>query len=315
MLPEALRPEITHQFLHKYGTTLAVRGLVDHQALSDEVDHLQVLKQQTIQNFGFEWNEYARFGWDDAVYNQQYEESVFRRKSLLVPQEVAGKLVLDAGCGNGRYTYWAERYGGRVIGIDLGDGVESAGQNTAELSDIQIVQADIFNLPFVDRTFDVIFSIGVLMHTGDARKATACLHQKLKPGGSLTIHLYGRGNWCYEFIDRILRKKTTKMSIPALQNFAAKAFQLRQRLDQLRLTSLINRFVRIDSHSHSIFDWYAAPIATHHTYHEAKQWFEQLGLTVVLTNDEKTKPHVLKRLLRPLVGGPTTVTVKGISTL
>jgi SAM-dependent methyltransferase len=315
MLPEALRSELTRQFVHTYGAVLAARGLVALQTSDSGIDHLQALKQQTIENFGFEWTEYARFGWDDRRYNLQYEESVFRRKSLLFPQEVAGKLVLDAGCGNGRYTYWAKQYGGRVIGIDLGDGVESASRNTADLHDVQIVQADLFNLPFADGTFDVIFSIGVLMHTGDACKATARLIQKLKPGGSLTVHMYGKGNWIYEFVDRVLRKQTTKMSIPELQTFTARAFRLRQYLDCLHLASLTNRFVRLESHPHIIFDWYAAPIATHHTYREAETWFQQGGLTVTLTNEHKTTPHVLKRLLRSLVSSPTTVTVKGVSAL
>jgi SAM-dependent methyltransferase/uncharacterized protein YbaR (Trm112 family) len=315
MLPEALRSEITQQFVHEYGAALAVRGLMDYQASDAEVDSLQGLKQQTMQNFGFEWIEYARFGWDDATYSLQYEESVFRRKSLLSPTDIAGKLVLDAGCGNGRYTYWANQYGGRVIGIDLGEGVESASRNTTDLANVQIVQADIFNLPFANGIFDVIFSIGVLMHTGDAHKATACLSQKLKPEGSLTVHMYGKGNPIYEFVDRILRDKTTRMSIPDLQVLTAKAFRLRQWLDRYRLANMVNRFIRLGPHPHIIFDWYAAPIATHHTYTETKEWFAQLDLAVTSTNEEKTKPHVLKRLLRPLVGGQPTVTVKGVSKL
>jgi SAM-dependent methyltransferase len=299
--------------VHDYGSPLAARGLVHCPEGNGEVDHLQVLKQQTIQNFGFEWIEYARFGWDDVNYSLQYEENMFRRKSLLGPTEVAGKLVLDAGCGNGRYTYWANQYGGRVIGIDLGDGVESASQNTADMPDVQIIQTDIFNLPFADGTFDIIFSIGVLMHTGDARKATACLRHKLKPGGSLSVHMYGKGNMIYEFVDQALRKKTTKMSIPKLQAFTNRAFLLRQQLERWHLANVVNRFVRLGPHPHIIFDWYAAPIATHHTYDETKGWFEQLNLSVTMTNEGKTTPHVLKTLLRPLVGGPTVVTVKGVA--
>jgi hypothetical protein len=91
MLPEALRSELTRQFVHTYGAVLAARGLVALQTSDSGIDHLQALKQQTIENFGFEWTEYARFGWDDRRYNLQYEEGVFRRKSLLFPQEVAGK--------------------------------------------------------------------------------------------------------------------------------------------------------------------------------------------------------------------------------
>jgi SAM-dependent methyltransferase len=314
MVPEELRPELTIEFLNEY------EGLFDQHLGSSPVrsraalDSLIGLKQHTIRNFGFEWIEYARFGWDDPVYNIQMEEAVFRRKSLLVPEELRGKLVLDGGCGNGRYTYWAAQHGARVIGVDLGDGVESASQNTVSLPEVQIVQADLFNLPFADQTFDAIFSIGVLMHTGDARRATQCLAGKLQPGGSLTVHLYGTGNLIYEGVDAWLRRRTTRLTIPELQAFTKRAFQLRRGLERVRLAGIVERFVRLDPHPHCIFDWYAAPIATHHTYSQVRQWYRDLGLRVVATNETRhpLKARV-KQLTHPFLGRPKTITVKGVA--
>jgi len=314
MLPESLRLELTHQFVHEHRAALVSDGLIQESGF-DRADDLHSLKQHTIQNFGFEWLEYARFGWDDPVYNIQREERVFRGKSLLSPEDIKSKLVLDAGCGNGRYSYWAAKYGAQVIGVDLGDGVESAAQNTVELPDVQVVQGDIFNLPFADQTFDVIFSIGVLMHTGDARRATGCLAKTLKSGGSLTIHVYGKGNPVYEFVDRILRNRTTRMSIPELQRFTAKAYQGRRQLERWHVAGLVERFVRLDPHPHCIFDWYAAPIATHHTYAEVTSWFSELGLEIVKTNAGSLSSSLMKRVLHPLFQGPSTVTVRGISTI
>lgn len=46
-----------------------------------------------------------------------------------------------------------------------------------------------------EHTIDIIFSIGVRMHTGDAHKAAASLATKLKGGGSLSLRLYGQGNF------------------------------------------------------------------------------------------------------------------------
>ncbi len=101
MLPEGLRIELTKQFMREHHAPLSKLGLIN-TANADHNDDLHELKQRTIQNFGFEWLEYARFGWDDPVYNIQREEKVFRYKSLLEPKDISGKLVLDAGCGNGR---------------------------------------------------------------------------------------------------------------------------------------------------------------------------------------------------------------------
>jgi SAM-dependent methyltransferase/uncharacterized protein YbaR (Trm112 family) len=309
MLPPELRQELTGTFVQQFRSELAKLGVRLEGDIPPPDDPLRGLKHHTIRNFGFEWIEYARFGWDDPVYNLAYEEEVFRRKALLGPDELQGKLVLDAGCGNGRYSYWAARYGARVFGVDLGDGVESAATNTRDLPDVQIVQGDIFRLPFAERTFDAAFSIGVLMHTGNARQATASLAKLVRPGGSLTVHLYGKGSVVYEVVDRLLREWTTRLSVDRLQSMTRRLYHTRKVLERVRLETFANRFVRIGSHPHIIFDWYAAPIATHHTYPEVHGWFEDMGLTVVRSNAEKVVP-LKRRVLRPLCGLPDVVTVQ-----
>lgn len=310
MLREPLRSERFPGFLHAHRARIPV-GVAQRHSQYEPTDPLDSVEQDNIRNFGFEWTAYARFGWDDPVYNIEREESIFRRKTLLGPDDLQGKLVLDAGCGNGRYSYWAARYGGRVVGVDLGDGVDSAARNTAGM-DVQIVQGDIFALPFADASFDVEFAIGVLMHTGDPLRATACLASKLRPGGSSSIHVYGRGNVIYELVDRALRRRTTRMSLRELQRLTDRLFRLRRILEAARLARAVSRFVRIDPHPHCIFDWYAAPVATHHTYREVCGWLRENGLDLVETKESLwTSQPLLKRLLRPLVGPPITVTVRG----
>src|SRR3990167_3209856 len=119
LIAEKFRRDITSEFVKIFESELAPMNILSsEQTLSS--DHLTTLKENTIKSFGYEWNKYDRFGWDDQTYNLAWEETVFQNKSLLKPDEVKNKLVLDAGCGNGRYSYWAAQYGGKVIGIDLG---------------------------------------------------------------------------------------------------------------------------------------------------------------------------------------------------
>jgi SAM-dependent methyltransferase/uncharacterized protein YbaR (Trm112 family) len=309
MLPPDLRQELTDAFVREFRPKLEASGIALAPAAQAD-DPLGGLKRHTIRNFGFEWLEYARFGWDDPVHNIGYEEALFRRKALLERDEIRGKLVLDAGCGNGRYTHWAAQYGARVVGVDLGDGVESAAANTREQANVQIVQGDIFRLPFAAGTFDAIFSIGVLMHTGNAKRATATLARLVRPGGTVTVHLYGKGNVIYEAVDWSLRQWTTRLSIERLQGVTRKFFGARKALERVHLDGLANRFIRIGAHPHIIFDWYAAPIATHHTYPEVLAWFAEMQVPVVRTNDSPSAP-LGRRLLRPLLGAPGVVTVKG----
>lgn len=314
LLPQSLRYELTRSFAKRHAAILAELGLAGSEPpLSPASDGpLGELKRSTQRNFGFEWTEYARHGWDDAKYDLQFEQAVFASKSLLVPEDVGGRLVLDAGCGNGRYSHWAGRYGGRVIGVDLTQAVDAAFANTRELENIAIVQADLFQLPFAPCVFDVIFSIGVLMHTGDAGRAFASLKRHLREGGTMTVHLYGAGNRIYEKVDALIRRRTTKMSVAQLQRFTARAHAVARILDVAGMRQFVSSFVRLDEHPHCIFDWYAAPIATHHSYPEVLRWFEEEGISVVATNERVRSSQPLKRIVMHAVRFPWPVTVRGI---
>jgi SAM-dependent methyltransferase len=105
------------------------------------------------------------------------------------PEFFRGKKVLDAGCGNGRFAYYAAKYGAEVWAIDLGPAVEVARHNTESVN-VHAVQADLHNPPFAFESFDFIYSIGVLHHLPDPEIAFRNLLRFLKPGGEVQIYLY-----------------------------------------------------------------------------------------------------------------------------
>ncbi|MBN8129440.1 methyltransferase domain-containing protein, partial [Vibrio vulnificus] len=78
-------------------------------------------------------------------------------------------------------------------GIDLGAGVESAFALTRNLPNAHIVQCDIFKLP-LKRAFDYAFTVGVLHHTPDPKKAFLSLAGKVKAGGHISAWVYGAEN-------------------------------------------------------------------------------------------------------------------------
>ena len=317
LVPPDLRQEATLEFRRRFETKLRAMGLdgdstADSTPRPSSTDGLSGVKAHTLQNFGFEWTRYSRHGWDDPKYNIASEEEVFRYKSLVEPSEFAGKLVLDAGCGNGRYTYWATRYGGRVIGVDLTLAVDAAFQNTRDVESAGIVQADLFHLPFRAEAFDVAFSIGVLMHTGDAHGAFLSVARHLRKGGSFTAHLYGVGNAVYEWMDRTIRERTTRLSIPELRTLTGRLYRIARWTDRIGLRSVVTCFVRLDDHPHCIFDWYAAPVASHHTYAEVEQWYAEAGFRVERTNRSFASSVPVKRFVMRLLRYPWPVTVRGV---
>jgi SAM-dependent methyltransferase len=296
----------------KYPVTGGVPRLLAN--LSD--DELAGLKQKTIEYFGYEWTEWSRYGWTDGDRPTDDEHKIFLAKTLLGPGELAGKIALDAGCGNGRYTYWASEGGAEVIAIDLGPAVDSAFRNVGARPNVHVVQGDLFHPPIRTGVLDVVFSIGVLMHTGDARRATAALALLLKPGGSLTVHLYHRGNPVYELNDALLRAVTTRMPIPALQRLSDGMSRVGLALDRLRLLGYANLLLRLHTDITGNFDWYAAPIATHHTYPEVFRWFAELGLEPVGDNRARwlgAAPAVgLREKLGRLAWRDWALTVRGL---
>ncbi len=113
-------------------------------------------------SFGRQWNRYD-------VARHEEDEATFRVKTGVAPAELAGKLVLDAGCGGGRYSRLLGSHGATVIGVDLSAAVEKARSLCADLPEVQIIQADLLDLPLADAAFDMVYSIGVLHHTPNPR--------------------------------------------------------------------------------------------------------------------------------------------------
>ena len=137
---------------------------------------------ETALSFGYEWNRFPE------MYDE-WERQFLDYMQPHGPEFFRGKKVLDAGCGNGRFAYYAGKYGAEVWAIDLGSAVEVARRNTESVN-AQVVQADLHNPPFALESFDFIYSIGVLHHLPDPEVAFRNLLRFLKPGGEVQIYLY-----------------------------------------------------------------------------------------------------------------------------
>jgi SAM-dependent methyltransferase/uncharacterized protein YbaR (Trm112 family) len=144
---------------------------------------------QYVGSFSYEWNRWNKVQLDIANGRRESEET-FAEKTGFTPVELEGKLVLDVGCGAGRFLDVASRWGANVVGVDLSFAVEASQQNVGSRPNVSVIQADVFRLPFRPGTFDAIFSIGVLHHTRDTREAFLQLPKLLKPGGDMAVWLY-----------------------------------------------------------------------------------------------------------------------------
>ncbi len=104
----------------------------------------------------------------------------------------AGSTVLEAGCGVGAQTVTlaAGSPGARVTSIDVSaESVAEARRRVgaAGLADVEVRQADIFDLPFPAGSFDHVFVCFVLEHLARPVDALAILRGQLRPGGTITV--------------------------------------------------------------------------------------------------------------------------------
>lgn len=250
---------------------------------------LRALQDATGRNFGFEWKRWNAFGWGDEV-SMEKTRKIFDYKVLFTPAELAGKLVLDAGCGNGRYAAVASEYGGEVVGVDLSEAVDVAWENTKTDPKMHLIQGDLHKLPFKKNVFDFVFSNGVLMHTGDARRVFLSIASHLKDDGVISAHLYHKGNLFYEFNDWWLRAVTTRLPLAWAYAFSRALAGVAKKLPKKFVYYFLNIFIRIEPHAHYVFDWYTAPIATHHTYPEVYRWLGEAGLNLVADHNATRYP-------------------------
>lgn len=254
------------------------------------------ISEKTKNYFGFQWDYFKEWGFipDEQVEAHKKSEvyggtvaarkSAFDKKCRMAAEDLSlEKIVLDAGCGNGRYTYEAASRGDAlVIGVDIGYGsVMSAYENNMENPNVLILQASLLELPFKNGVLDSCFSNGVLMHTGNARQAFKEIARCVKPAGVLVAHVYHRMNPFWELNDFCIRMITTRLSIEKNLVLAGFLASLARKFDRSpKLLKRINYFVRLLPTQTHMFDWYSAPVASHHTYEELAVWFKEAGFTI-----------------------------------
>jgi SAM-dependent methyltransferase len=245
-------------------------------------------RQQYAGSFAFQWKIYARTQLDTAESNRS--ELAFRRRTGFTPEDFAGELVLDVGCGMGRFAEVAARWGAHVIGVDLSLAAEVAACNLDQ-HEAMILQADVFHLPFAAESFDFIYSIGVLHHTPDCEGAFKALPRLLKPGGCIAVWLYGGYNAWYRMSD-IYRKVTRRLPprlLHALCYGAVPLYGVHQALKKIplvgrRASSALAYAIPISFNSDRAWrildtlDWYSPWYQSKHTYEEVFGWFEECEL-------------------------------------
>lgn len=158
--------------------------------------------------------DYKQFFSDYDTFRYRYERHI---PACIEALQVAGKLVLEIGLGEGSESERLIRAGAKWTGVDITS--ESVGRVETRLTlqglpyqDLR--QGSVLDLPFADDSFDVVFSHGVLHHVPDIRTAQQEIHRVLRPGGELVIMLYARWSLNYLVSIGVLRRAALLAAAP-----------------------------------------------------------------------------------------------------
>lgn len=227
--------------------------------------------------------------WKRNPKPQATTAGVLWQKTGWRPEDLKGKLVLDAGCGIGRFSAVAAAAGAQVVGMDASHhALEAARVN---VPGALFVEADLLDMPVgsfpeVDRAF----SMGVLHHTADPAKAFSEVASMVRIGGEFAVWVYckpaadDRTLAAMEFLHDICRACPPEALYAACERHAVKLRDIYAGawgpLEQALRASVSPDDAECISDT---FDWHAPQYRFWHTEAEVRGWFENAGYEVKWT--------------------------------
>jgi SAM-dependent methyltransferase len=139
-----------------------------------------------------EWSQVWRLaGQTDVDVNECEIEQV---RDVLLRALPRDGLIIDAGCGDGKWPVFLRRRGYRVIALDIAhEGVRRA--RVAEPG-LMALQADVRRTPLRDGALDGVISLGVVEHDENGPQAALAEARRiLKPGGTLVLAVPFNNLW------------------------------------------------------------------------------------------------------------------------
>lgn len=181
-----LRDPLTHEPLTKKANALAAPSGASYPIV-DRIPRF-VNSEFYAADFGAQWRRFPKTQLDShsgLPLSRDRLERCFRGELT----NVAGRAVLEAGCGAGRFTEVLLDHGAMLDSFDISSAVEANAANNGS-RDFTLVQADIRAIPFEQGSYDYVVCLGVLQHTPDTEQSIDKLWQMVRPGGRLIIDHY-----------------------------------------------------------------------------------------------------------------------------
>ena len=113
--------------------------------------------------------------------------------------DLAGQKLLEIGLGFGSLGHLLIEQGADYNGLDIAANAVDMMRHRLRLRGVvipnQVQHGSALEIPYDDGTFDRLYSIGCLHHTGNLPRAISEVHRVLRPGGQALLMLYNRYSW------------------------------------------------------------------------------------------------------------------------
>jgi ubiquinone/menaquinone biosynthesis C-methylase UbiE len=157
---------------------------------------------------------------------REFYDEIERAKLRVEPHEPAfaefdkwaGRNVLEIGCGVGIDTARFARAGASITAIDLTEAAAGLANRLLQLEGLpgQAIVGNAEELPFVENSFDLVYSWGVLHHTPNIVQAVSEVRRVLRPGGEARVMLYSRRSiFAFAVWGRQMLRERTPLTIQA----------------------------------------------------------------------------------------------------
>jgi SAM-dependent methyltransferase len=254
-----------------------------------------------VDTFSFQ-RRAVRKHWDYYTTEDSAERS-FPNLTPIPIEEYRKGVLLDAGCGYGRWVRFFSDRGVRVVGVDLStDSIELCAREYLGRENVGLIQADVCNLPFPQDHFANIFSFGVLHHTPDTKAALGCLAEHLTPGGNISIFVYHQSSMTDAY-RKVARKLPMRLLYALLVFHHYAIMSWMRHLGPIRV--IYNQLIPSATYKeawhrvHDDFDRYSPVYAHRNTYPTVYGWFRDLGM-----EDIRLTKQMISITARKPVAGP-----------
>jgi SAM-dependent methyltransferase len=245
--------------------------------------HEMPLQMQTRESFDFQWSSMPDGNWIETRPELKEREPKLVVEYTQLPRSwFNGKRVLDAGCGSGRFSWAFASMGATVFAVDQSPaGVMHTQRACAEFGNRVTVQRHDLTAPLdLAPSFDLVWSFGVLHHTGDTYGAFRNIARLVAPGGYLFLMLYGEptgddpGAFAYYAEVERLRRATAAMTLQ----------ERHAEIERLKGRDVGGWF---DAVSPVINDTYS--------FHEIQLWLRREGFVDIKRTVDHASHHVMAR--------------------